>query len=172
MTMLWLLATEEGGFGLNSDILETNLINLVIVIGVLIYFGKKFLGSTLTSRRVRIEEAIQDAEARKKKASSALAEQQQNLAQAKAKAEQILAEAQENAAKAREALLAQAKVDVERLQASAAQDLSSQQERVLRELRQQVTEMAIARAKEQLPGRLNQDIQHRLIDQSIAMLGG
>ncbi|MDA0672593.1 MAG: F0F1 ATP synthase subunit B [Cyanobacteria bacterium] len=172
MTMFWLLATEEGGFGLNFDLLETNLINLVIVIGVLIYFGKKFLGNTLTSRRERIEAAIRDAEERKKKAAAGLAEQQQNLAQAQVKAEQILADAQTNAAKAREAILAQAKEDVARLQASAAQDLSSQQERVVRELRRQVTEMAMARAKEQLPGRLSPELQHRLIDKSIAMLGG
>lgn len=172
MTMFWLLATEEGGFGLNFDLLETNLINLVIVIGVLIYFGKKFLGSTLTSRRERIEEAIQDAEERKKKAAAGLAEQQQNLAQAQAKAEQIIADAHANAEKAKDAILQQAEADIERLKASAAQDMSSQQERVLRELRQQVTEMAMARAKEQLPERLNDDLQHRLIDKSIAMLGG
>jgi F-type H+-transporting ATPase subunit b len=172
MTMLWLLATEAGGFGLNVDLFETNLINLAIVIGVLIYFGKKFLGGTLTSRRERIEEAIQDAETRKKKASAGLAEQQQNLAQAQVKAEQILADAQVNAAKAKDAILAQAEADVARLQSTAAQDLSSQQERAVRELRQQVTEMAMARAKEQLPGRLNPELQHRLIDKSIAMLGG
>ena len=29
------------GFGLNTNILETNLIKLVIVIGILIYFGKR-----------------------------------------------------------------------------------------------------------------------------------
>jgi F-type H+-transporting ATPase subunit b len=172
MTMFWLLATEEGGFGLNFDLLESNLINLIIVIGVLIYFGKKFLGSTLTSRRERIEEAIRDAEERKKKASAGLAEQQQNLAQAKAKADQIIADANTNAEKARDAILQQVEADIERLKASAAQDVSSQQERVMRELRQQVTEMAMARAKEQLPGRLNDDLQHRLIDKSISMLGG
>lgn len=172
MTMLWLLATEEGGFGLNFDVLETNLINLVIVIGVLFYFGKKFLGSTLTNRRESIEAAIEDAETRKKKAAAGLAEQQQNLAQAQAKAEQILADAQANAAKAKDAILAQAEADVARLKATAAQDVSSQQERVVRELRQQITEMAMARAKEQLPGRLNPELQHRLIDKSIAMLGG
>jgi len=28
------------GFGLNTNILETNLVNLAVVIGVLVYFGK------------------------------------------------------------------------------------------------------------------------------------
>ena len=29
-----------GSFGLNTDILATNLINLIVVIGVLVFFGK------------------------------------------------------------------------------------------------------------------------------------
>lgn len=29
-----------GGFGINTNILETNLVNLAVVIGVLVYFGK------------------------------------------------------------------------------------------------------------------------------------
>jgi F-type H+-transporting ATPase subunit b len=33
-------AVEHSGFGLNTDILETNVINLVIVIGLLIYAGR------------------------------------------------------------------------------------------------------------------------------------
>jgi len=34
-------AAEKGGFGINFDIFEANLINLAILIGVLIYFGRK-----------------------------------------------------------------------------------------------------------------------------------
>ncbi|MEL6249794.1 MAG: F0F1 ATP synthase subunit B, partial [Cyanobacteria bacterium J06627_15] len=70
MNILWLVASEEGGFGLNFDILETNLINLIIIIGVLVYFGRSFLGKTLTERRVAIESAIKDAEARQQKAAT------------------------------------------------------------------------------------------------------
>jgi F-type H+-transporting ATPase subunit b len=54
MVIGWFLA-EEGGVGLNFDILETNLINLALVIGILFYFGRKFLGSTLSSRKAEIE---------------------------------------------------------------------------------------------------------------------
>jgi F-type H+-transporting ATPase subunit b len=172
MTGIWLLATEEGGFGLNVDILETNLFNLVIIIGVLIYFGRKFLGSTLGTRLARIEESIQDAERRKKEAASALAEQQQKLAQAQGEARRILEAAEQNAARAREEILAQAKVDVEKMQAAAAQDFSSQQTRILRELRQRVVEMAMEKAEDDLPDRLTESLQHELIDRSISLLGG
>lgn len=172
MNMLWLVASEEGGFGLNFDILETNLINLVIIIGVLIYFGSNFLGKTLSERRTEIESAIKDAEDRQQKAAVALAEQKKNLKQAEANAQQILATARENAEKAKAAILTQSEKDVERLKASAQQDLDSQQDRVLQELRQRVADMAMGRVQAQLPERLNDSVQTQLVDKSIALLGG
>jgi len=167
MAIVSLLATEEGGLGLNFDILETNLINLVIVIGILVYFGKKFLGNTLSQRRAAIEDAIKEAEQRKQKASAALAEQQQRLAQAKTEAKQILAKAEESAAKARDTILAEAEADIERMKANAARDLTSQQERILQELRQRVVAMAIEQVEAELPQRLDAEYQHRLIDRSM-----
>lgn len=172
METVWLLASEEGGFGLNFDILETNLINLVIIIGVLVYFGSSFLGNILSERRSAIEAAIQGAEDRQKKAAAALVAQQKNLKEAQSQAEQIKAGAEENAQKARVALLAQAEKDVERMKASAQQDLASQQDRVLRELKQRVTALALAKVETDLPGALTDSVQTKLVDQSIALLGG
>ncbi|MEL6472413.1 MAG: F0F1 ATP synthase subunit B [Cyanobacteria bacterium J06623_4] len=172
LTQAWgLLASETKGFGLNFDILETNLINLTIIIGVLVYFGRGFLGSKLKERREAIETAIRDAEARQKKAAASLAEQQQKLQMAKKEAERIKAEAQTNAESAREAVLAQSAKDIERLKAAAAQDMSSQQERVMQELRQRVSAMALEKARSRLPEVLNEGTQAKLVDQSIAQLG-
>lgn len=36
-----------GSFGFNTDILATNLINLIVVIGVLVFFGKGVCASCL-----------------------------------------------------------------------------------------------------------------------------
>lgn len=167
---LGLLASETKGFGLNFDILETNLINLAIIIGVLFYFGRGFLGSKLKERREAIEEAITEAEMRQKKASSALAEQQQKLQMAKKEAEVIKADAKTNAEAARQAVLEQSAKDVARLKASAAQDLTSQQEKVMQELRRRVSEMAMEKVRSRLPEVLNEGKQSQLIDQSIAQL--
>lgn len=172
MEIVWLLASEEGGFGLNFDILETNLINLVIIIGVLIYFGSSFLGNILSTRRSKIETAIKGAEERQKQAALSLVEQQKQLEKAQAQAQEIKAEARENAEKAKAAILAQAEKDVERMQASAQQDLASQQERVMRELRQRISAMALAKAEADLPSAVNDDMQNQLVDRSIALLGG
>jgi F-type H+-transporting ATPase subunit b len=166
------LLGEAGGFSLNFDLLDTNLINLVIIIGVLVYFGRGFLGKTLSERRSQIEAAIKDAEQRKQKAAAALAEQQQKLAQAQVEADRLKSEAETTAQRVRESILAQADEDVERMKAAAAQDLASQQDKIVRELRQQVALMALQKVESRLQGGLSDRAQQELIDRSIAMLGG
>jgi len=170
MNSLWLLATEEGGFGLNFNLLETNLINLAIISGVLFYFGRKFLGNTLSERRANIEEAIKDAERRQREAKQALKSQQENLAQAKSQAKDIVEGAKQNATKVSDDILVQAKVDVERMRMAADQDVSFQQEKVMRELRQRIAQLALQRAENELPNRLNSELQTALVDKSIALL--
>ena len=73
MTFLFPLIASEGGFGINLNLFETNLINLVIVIGVLFWFLKGFLGGMLERRRETILRDLQDAEKRLSTATSELA---------------------------------------------------------------------------------------------------
>jgi F-type H+-transporting ATPase subunit b len=164
--------TAEHGFGISFNVLEANLINLAIVIGVLIYFGRGFLGKTLSERRANIEAEIRDAEQRKQQAAAALAGQQQKLAQAQTEAARIRSEAEVRAKAAREEVLAQAQEDVERLKASAVQDLNTQQEKIINEVRQRIAALAIQQAESQLRSGLSQETQQQLIDRSIATIGG
>ena len=163
-------ATAEGGFGLNLNILDTNLINLVIIIGVLFVFGRKIVGKTLSDRREKIETAIKGAEQRRQEAATALATQQQNLAQAQVEAQKIRAAAEENAKTARENILATAAQDIERMKESATQDLNSERERAIAQLRQQVVAMAFQKVESQLRDRVDERVQQQLIDRSIALM--
>jgi len=165
-------ARAESGFGLNFDILGTNLINLVIIIGVLFYFGRNLVGKILIDRREKIETAIVSAERRAKEAVTALSEQQEKLAQAQAEAERIRKSAEENARVARENILAQAAQDIERLQQTASQDLNSERERAIAQLRQRVVAMALQKVESQLRSGVNDATQQRLIDRSLTLLGG
>ncbi|MBD2771845.1 F0F1 ATP synthase subunit B [Iningainema tapete] len=162
----------HGGFGVNTNILETNLINLAIIISVLLIFGRKVLGTTLQERRVKIETAIKSAEQRLKQAQENLADQQRKLAQAQAEAEKIKKAAEENAVKAREAILAQTTADIERMRETAVADLNSEREKAIAQLRQRVVAMALQKVESELDRGIGDDAQHTLVDRSIALLGG
>ena len=76
-----LLANEEG-IALNLDILETGLLNILALLGILIYTGKDFLGSLLEERKTTIVKSVQDAEDRLNEAQKRLNEAQKQLNQA------------------------------------------------------------------------------------------
>ncbi|AFY31006.1 F0F1 ATP synthase subunit B [Calothrix sp. PCC 7507] len=162
----------EGGFGLNIDIFETNLINLAILIGILFYFGRKVLSNILSERQSNIATAIQEAEGRLKEAKIALGQAQEQLTQSQAEAQRIRKAAEENAQKAKEALLAKAAQDVERLKQTAAADLNSETERAIAQLRQLVVAQALEKVETELKSGIADDAQQSLIDRSIAQLGG
>ncbi len=163
---------EHSGFGLNTNILETNLINLAIIITVLFIFGRKVLGNTLKARRENIETAIKSAEQRAAQAAKQLQEAQQKLTQAQAEATRIKAEAEESAKAAEAAILAQAAADIEKMQAAGAADLNAELERVISQLRQRVVAQALQKAEAQLTAGISDDAQTTIIDRSIAQLGG
>ncbi|MDS3862303.1 F0F1 ATP synthase subunit B [Thermosynechococcaceae cyanobacterium BACA0444] len=175
MDAVWILATEEAGhFGLNFNLFETNIINLAIVIGILVYFGKGVLGKILGDRQAAIATEVKEAEERKQTAAARLADEQQKLAQAQEEAKRIISEAEVRAKQAREQILAQAQVEIERLKATAGQDTLAQEERVSLEVRQRIAELALEQVEAELAHRIapNQSAQQQLIDRSLALLGG
>ena len=161
----------EGGFGLNLDIFETNIINLSILIGVLFYFGKGLLTKILTERKATIATEIQAAEKSAKESARALSEAQQKLTQAQAEAQRIRQTAEENAQIAKEAILAQAAKDVEQMKQMAANDLSTETERAIADLRRQVVAKALQKVESELRQRVDSNVEQKLLDRSIALLG-
>jgi len=79
--ILTLLAEHEG-IGWNPNILETGLINILALIGILIYAGKDFLGSILEERKATIVKEVKDAENRFQEAQKRLSEAEKQLSQA------------------------------------------------------------------------------------------
>ena len=76
-----LLAHSEG-IGLNTDILETGLLNILALLAILVYTGRDFLGSLLEERKTTIVKGVQDAEDRLNEAQKRLSEAEKQLNQA------------------------------------------------------------------------------------------
>lgn len=163
-------AVEHSGFGFNSNILETNLINIVIVLGLLIYAGRGFLGKILSARLESIQSAIAEAEKRQKEANDKLALQQEKLAQAQVEAANLRKQAEADAQKAADSILATVDADIARLREAAEQEIVTEQERVIIQLRQQVAEKSLASVQAYFDRGLSESVQAELIDRSIALL--
>ncbi|MDJ0732237.1 MAG: F0F1 ATP synthase subunit B [Crocosphaera sp.] len=172
-----LLATESHAEGealirFHFDFLESNILNLAILVSILVFYGRKAIGNILSERRNQIAQAIQEAEEKQRTAAQALAEEKEKLAQAQKEAERIRQAATERAKTIKAEIQAQSERDIARLKETAAADLSSEQERVMAQLKKQIAEQAIIQAENQLKAQVDNNTQQRLIDRSIAQLGG
>ncbi|MFQ6540121.1 MULTISPECIES: F0F1 ATP synthase subunit B [Aphanothece] len=165
------LLASHGGFGLNLNPFETNIINLAIVIAALWKFLPGFLGGILERRRAAILADLQDSEQRLAQATTALAQAQQDLAAARQKAEQIRADGKARA----DAIRAESELrtieEMARLKQGAMADLSAEAARVTEALRREAARQAVEKALVTLPGKLDPASQARLIDHSINNLG-
>jgi F-type H+-transporting ATPase subunit b len=160
------------GFGFNSNILEANVINIIILASGVFYLGKSFLTSALEVRQQKITEAIQEAEERLQQAKVRLAESEKQLAQAKIVIEQIKKEAESTARKVKETILAQGKLDIERLTNSGKSSIEKAELQIKKQIQYHITNLALKRVTSQLQDFMTPAVQSKLIDSNISQLGG
>ena len=60
----YFVSNENLGVALNTDIFETNIINIILLLVILFVVIKKFLTENLTARKEKIVQGIENAETR------------------------------------------------------------------------------------------------------------
>jgi len=160
------------GFGFNTNFLEANVINIVILASGVVYLGRNFLTSALELRQQKISETIQEAEDRLKQATLRLTEAEKQMAQAKVVIEQIKKEAENTARKVKETILAQGKLDIERLTNTGKSSIEKAEIQIKKQIQQHITALALARVNSQLKEYMTPNLQSKLIDSNISQLGG
>jgi F-type H+-transporting ATPase subunit b len=160
---------------LNLDLFETNVINLGVVIGVLIYIGGDLLDSILQTRKETILKNLNDAKERFEQACSDLAEAKDQLQLAKREVGEI--QTQTNAAKIQrfKILLDRAKEEKTRFQESQALSLEIEEAKSISRLCYECSDRALLGAKDKVKTRLrfgdkHSSQQHKLIANNIYIL--
>lgn len=164
-----LLATE--GFGVDLDLLNDNLVNLAILIPILVWFLKGFLGGILSRRREAILQDLSEAESRLSTATTQLEKAQAELAAAREMAQTILKDGQARADAIRAEGEQRTIAEMARFQEEAKADTESEARRISNELRRSTAEQAIALALQDLPNALSDQKQIRLLEATINSLG-
>jgi F-type H+-transporting ATPase subunit b len=138
-----LLANE--GISLNTDILETGLINILALLGILIYTGRDFLGSLLEERRTTIVKEVQDAEDRLNEAQKRLVEVKKQLDQANIVVNEIKNETITTKKSLLEADAFQAKKDLAVRFDRALATFRSKERQIFVEIKQQIISLVLQR---------------------------
>ena len=162
---------EEEGLRLNGNIIETNLINLAVVIGLLFYLGSGLLTNILTQREENILKSIRDAEERFKEATQKLEQAKKQFEQAKIEADQIRAQSQVTAKEIEASLLNLVTQDTKRLTDMKQATIAFEEEKAITEVRRQVITLALQKALQESKNRLNERAQKRVTRLNIGLLG-
>lgn len=163
---------HNNGFSINTNILETNIINIAILLIALIYFGQPTLNKILQNRQDKVLFAINEAETKLEQANNRLKQAEKQLQQTQAIITQIKQEAESTAAKIRNSILAQGKIDVDRLVTSSKSSVLSTEAEIRKQIQQQIATLALKRVSTQLKTQISSDMQLTIIDRNIAKLGG
>nr|YP_009395372.1 ATP synthase CF0 subunit I [Polysiphonia infestans]ARW64352.1 ATP synthase CF0 subunit I [Polysiphonia infestans] len=154
----------------NSNFLEANVLNILLLLLGLIYVLKNFLGSILNERQSKVLFAIQESEERLDQATLRLNEAKKQLAQTQIIINQIINEAETTAKKVRESILEQGKVDINKLTESSKTSIEFAEDQVRLQIQQQITLLAIQKVSSEIKDHMNPAMQNKIIDQSIMQL--
>ncbi len=169
--MMFHSVLATGGFGLNLNLFETNVLNLAVVAFGLYKFLPNFLGGMLERRRTSILVDLQDAEERLKSANDSLDQAKKDLANAEKKAEKIRKDCKARAEAIRLDSEKRTVEEMARIKQGAASDLNAEAARVSTQLRKEAARLAIEKALATLPGKLDDKAQETFIAQSIKNMG-
>nr|YP_009774092.1 ATP synthase CFO B subunit subunit I [Caulacanthus okamurae]QIZ74709.1 ATP synthase CFO B subunit subunit I [Caulacanthus okamurae] len=162
----------EQRISFNSNLLEANVFNILLLLFGLIYVLKQFLGSALSSRQNKVLSAIQESEERLKQANIRLEESEKQLAQTQIVIAQIKQEAELTSQKVRESILEQGKIDIERLVNTSKASITVAENQARQQIQQQIISLAISRVTIELQNRVTPLVQSEIADHSIMELGG
>nr|AJF36619.1 ATPase subunit I [Strombomonas acuminata] len=167
---IFMLISESEGFGINTDILETNVLNLSVVIGVLIYYGRIVLSDLISNRKEVVLKSLQEADNKLREAEENLVFAKKNFEMAKVKSEQIRSQSLLLANQTSQSMLNAVEEDIKRLKVANLAAVRFEEEKSINEVCQKLSYLALNTVVDRLNKRLNSNLQKKILLQNIDKL--
>nr|YP_009739995.1 ATP synthase CF0 B subunit [Ixeris polycephala]QIC54719.1 ATP synthase CF0 B subunit [Ixeris polycephala] len=162
---------SAGSFGFNTDILATNLINLSVVLGVLIFFGKGVLSDLLDNRKQRILNTIRNSEELREGAIDQLEKARARLRKVEIEADQFRVNGYSEIEREKLNLIDSTYKTLEQLENYKNETINFEQQKASNQVRQRVFQQALQGALGTLNSCLNSELHLRTISANIGILG-
>ena len=162
---------SAGSFGFNTDILATNLINLSVVLGVLIFFGKGVLSDLLDNRKQRILDTIRNSEKLREGAIEQLEKARARLRKVEIEADQFRTNGYSEIEREKLNLINSTYKTLEQLENYKNETIHFEQQRTINQVRQRVFQQALQGALGTLNSCLTNELHLRTINANLGMFG-
>nr|QVX30834.1 ATP synthase CF0 subunit I [Lonchocarpus utilis] len=162
---------SAGSFGFNTDILATNPINLSVVLGVLVFFGKGVLSDLLDNRKQRILRTIRNSEELREGALEQLKKAQARLRKVETEADRFRVNGYSEIEREKLNLINSIYTTLEQLENYKNETIYFEQQRVINQVRHRVLQKALEGALGTLNSCLNNELHLRTVNANIDMFG-
>nr|YP_009033565.1 ATP synthase CF0 subunit I [Trifolium meduseum]AHY85644.1 ATP synthase CF0 subunit I [Trifolium meduseum] len=162
---------SAGSFGFDTDILATNLINLSVVLGVLIFFGKGVLSDLLDNRKQRILRTIRNSEELREAAIEQLETARARLRKVETEADRFRVNGYSEIDRDKLNLINSIYTTLEQFENYKNETIHFEQQRAINQVQQRVLQQALQGALGTLNSCLNNELHLRTISANIAMFG-
>ena len=135
------------GFGVNTNLLETNILNLAVVVGVVIKVVGDSLRSLLNTRRETILSTLQEADLKAKEAKDRLEAAQRTLEEARLRVQEIRIQTVQAVEREKSIAQKQLERDLYRLRDRRDQSIQLERQRAIQLISNQISNLALDSAE-------------------------
>jgi F-type H+-transporting ATPase subunit b len=157
----------EGFLGLTLPSFVGQLINFLILLGLLTFFGYKPIRNMLDERSNRIKLSMEQAEATKSEYERAQVEAEKQISKARDEAQSIIAQAAQAGTVLKEEAKQEARKEAQAIVERALAELERERDKIVDELRKDFVDTAILAAERVLSETVDRGKHRQLIEKTL-----
>jgi len=165
------LAAEESG-GTDALHLIGKIFNVAVVVGVLVWVGRKPLAEFFKERTQSIREQLEEAQQARQEAEAKLAEMRDRMRNLDEELKEIRSAAEREADAEYQRLVAEAERDAEKVVARARQEIDGMIRAAHIELKSHAAELSVRLAEEKIREEITDQDRERIFGRFVRELGG
>ena len=157
----------EGFLGLTLPSFIGQLINFLILLGLLTFFGYKPIRKMLDERSERIKKSMEHAEATKQEYERAQVEIQKQISKAREEGQSIVGQSEKAGERIKEEARQEARKEAHTIVERTRQELERERNKALNELRKEFVNTAILAAEKVISETLDREKHRSLIEKTL-----
>ncbi|MFA6533631.1 MAG: F0F1 ATP synthase subunit B [Patescibacteria group bacterium] len=154
-------------FHLDLKLIIAQIVNFLIVLGVLWQFALKPLQKIMNERTAKIDKSLQDAKAIEEKMTATDSERAAILKATKTEAAAFLEQARQEAEVNKQETAQKAKVEVEKIVQKGKEQLAADKTKLSAELKSEVADLVVAVTSKVLASALTKEVDKKVIEAAL-----
>ena len=157
----------EGFLGLTLPSFIGQLINFLILLGLLTFFGYKPVRKMLDERAARIKQSMEQAEATKQEYERARVQVDKQISKARDEGQSIVGQAEQAGERIKEEARQEARTEAQIIVEKTRAEMERERDKLIDELRQEFVATALLAAEKVISETLDEKTHRRLIEKTL-----